>query len=637
MAARPRTLPAAVAPVLVGTALAATGGTFKVAHVPRRAASARCSSRSGRTSPTTTPTRAAAPTPRTGSGPVRVTAGGLVPPRQVLIATYVAFGVAVLAGVYLIATAGWELLLVGAASILAGVLYTGGPRPVRLRGARRGLRVPVLRRRRRRRLLLRADRGARRGRRSCWPCRSGCSPARSSSSTTCATSRPTGGRASARSPCGSAASARADAVRGDDRRRVPSARRCRGCSARCRRGCCCAGWRSRSPCRVVADRADAHRRAGAQRRARRHGAAAARVLRAAVGRAAGLAERGAARGHAGAARAAGAAADGVGRAGASASCCRSGWRGRDGDFGLGEAAPLEPYDGVPLGAVRGGARRLRARCCATPARAPSHAELLAACAAERDLPAGARGDRPRAVGPRRAARRAAGRAPARRGRGGARARSTRRSAPRTARARRRRPRPRRPPGFGCVKVKVGIGDDAGRVAAVRAAVGPDVAIRVDANGAWADAGEALANLRALAPAGLEYAEEPVHGVEALRAVRAAGVVRGRDGRDRGRAGRGRLGRRRRGLPQDRPLRRDHRRAARRARRRGRPARRSTSRRRSTGRSASPPACTWRRRCGRVRVVRAGDARARSPGYERRARAGARRDRGADRPRPARAP
>ena len=60
---------------------------------------------------------------------MRVTAGGLVPPRQVLIATYVAFGVAVLAGTYLIATAGWELLLVGAASILAGVLYTGGPRP----------------------------------------------------------------------------------------------------------------------------------------------------------------------------------------------------------------------------------------------------------------------------------------------------------------------------------------------------------------------------------------------------------------------------------------------------------------------------------------------------------------------------
>jgi 1,4-dihydroxy-2-naphthoate octaprenyltransferase len=62
-------------------------------------------------------------------GPVRVTAGGLVPPRLVLVATYVSFGVAVLAGAYLVAVAGWQLLLVGAASILAGVLYTGGPRP----------------------------------------------------------------------------------------------------------------------------------------------------------------------------------------------------------------------------------------------------------------------------------------------------------------------------------------------------------------------------------------------------------------------------------------------------------------------------------------------------------------------------
>jgi 1,4-dihydroxy-2-naphthoate octaprenyltransferase len=60
---------------------------------------------------------------------VRVTAGGLMPPRTVLLGTYVAFGIAVLAGIYLIAIAGWQLLLVGAASILAGVLYTGGPRP----------------------------------------------------------------------------------------------------------------------------------------------------------------------------------------------------------------------------------------------------------------------------------------------------------------------------------------------------------------------------------------------------------------------------------------------------------------------------------------------------------------------------
>jgi 1,4-dihydroxy-2-naphthoate octaprenyltransferase len=62
-------------------------------------------------------------------GPVRVTAGGLMPPKTVLMGTYVAFGIAVAAGVYLIAVAGWQLLLVGVASIIAGVMYTGGPKP----------------------------------------------------------------------------------------------------------------------------------------------------------------------------------------------------------------------------------------------------------------------------------------------------------------------------------------------------------------------------------------------------------------------------------------------------------------------------------------------------------------------------
>jgi len=62
-------------------------------------------------------------------GPVRVTAGGLLPPRRVLVGTYVAFAIAVATGLYLIALVGLELLVVGVASILAGVLYTGGPRP----------------------------------------------------------------------------------------------------------------------------------------------------------------------------------------------------------------------------------------------------------------------------------------------------------------------------------------------------------------------------------------------------------------------------------------------------------------------------------------------------------------------------
>jgi 1,4-dihydroxy-2-naphthoate polyprenyltransferase len=128
MAARPRTLPAAVAPVLVGTALAATEGTFRPFTFVAAMLGAVFIQIGTNLSNDYSDARRGADT-EDRLGPVRVTAGGLVPPRQVLVATYVAFGLAVAAGAYLIATAGWELLLVGAASILAGVLYTGGPRP----------------------------------------------------------------------------------------------------------------------------------------------------------------------------------------------------------------------------------------------------------------------------------------------------------------------------------------------------------------------------------------------------------------------------------------------------------------------------------------------------------------------------
>jgi 1,4-dihydroxy-2-naphthoate polyprenyltransferase len=128
MAARPRTLPAAVAPVLVGTALAATDGTFHVLRFVATMLGALFIQVGTNLSNDYSDARRGADT-EDRLGPVRVTAGGLVPPRQVLVATAVAFGLAVLVGIYLVVTAGWQLLLVGAASILAGVLYTGGPRP----------------------------------------------------------------------------------------------------------------------------------------------------------------------------------------------------------------------------------------------------------------------------------------------------------------------------------------------------------------------------------------------------------------------------------------------------------------------------------------------------------------------------
>jgi L-Ala-D/L-Glu epimerase len=79
-------------------------------------------------------------------------------------------------------------------------------------------------------------------------------------------------------------------------------------------------------------------------------------------------------------------------------------------------------------------------------------------------------------------------------------------------------------GFDCLKVKVGIGDDAGRVAAVRAAAGPETALRLDANGAWS-VEEAVRAIEVLSPAGLELVEEPTHGLEAVREVRERVAVR----------------------------------------------------------------------------------------------------------------
>jgi 1,4-dihydroxy-2-naphthoate polyprenyltransferase len=128
VAARPRTLPAAVAPVVVGTALAASEGVFRpLVLVAALVGSVFIQVGTNLSNDYSDARRGADTEDRLG--PVRVTSGGLLPPRRVLVGTYVAFGIAAAAGAYLVAVAGWELLLVGAVSILAGVLYTGGPRP----------------------------------------------------------------------------------------------------------------------------------------------------------------------------------------------------------------------------------------------------------------------------------------------------------------------------------------------------------------------------------------------------------------------------------------------------------------------------------------------------------------------------
>jgi len=194
----------------------------------------------------------------------------------------------------------------------------------------------------------------------------------------------------------------------------------------------------------------------------------------------------------------------------------------DGGGGCGEAAPLEAYDGVPAAAVAEALALYAELLREFSADAPGHL-LLDACRREAELPealaavdlalwdrAGKRSGLPVAAllrddhldaVPVNATIGALDRA-------GAAAAAVSAVAE----------------GFACVKLKVGTGDDAGRVAAVRAVLGPAVALRLDANGAW-DVETAVRMIEALAPAGLELVEEPVHGVAAVREVRARVATR----------------------------------------------------------------------------------------------------------------
>lgn len=183
----------------------------------------------------------------------------------------------------------------------------------------------------------------------------------------------------------------------------------------------------------------------------------------------------------------------------------------DGAVGYGEAAPLEGYDGVTADDVRAALEDcapLLAESdgadCAALARACSETAVLPQAAAAVDLAlwdlAGRRAGQPvwRLLGAGEPVPVAVNATIAATDRA-----TAAREAAAAAAA-----------GFGCLKMKVGVGDDAGRLAAVRAAAGTKIKIRLDANGAWSLA-EAVANLRALEPVCLELCEEPVARLDEL--------------------------------------------------------------------------------------------------------------------------
>ena len=129
LAIRPRTLPAAAAGVVMGSALAWADGWFRLdAFLACLGAALLLQIGSNLANDvfdfergTDTPERL---------GPTRVTQAGLLTPRQVKVGMGVVFGLAAVLGLYLAWLGGWPIIAIGVASILAAIAYTGGPFPL---------------------------------------------------------------------------------------------------------------------------------------------------------------------------------------------------------------------------------------------------------------------------------------------------------------------------------------------------------------------------------------------------------------------------------------------------------------------------------------------------------------------------
>jgi 1,4-dihydroxy-2-naphthoate octaprenyltransferase len=133
IAARPATLPAAVSPVLVGTAVAIHARHFAAGPFVAALVAAVLIQIGTNLANDLFDFHKGADT-AARLGPTRVTQSGLISPREVGRALFVTFGAAVVVGLYLVAVGGVPILLVGLASIASGVLYTGGPFPLGYHG-----------------------------------------------------------------------------------------------------------------------------------------------------------------------------------------------------------------------------------------------------------------------------------------------------------------------------------------------------------------------------------------------------------------------------------------------------------------------------------------------------------------------
>ncbi len=132
MAARPRTLSAAVSPVLVGTAIAHRAGALRPLPALLALLASLFIQIGTNFANDYSDFKRGADANRLG--PARVTQSGLVAPGTVKLAAWIAFGISGVLGIGLAALSGWPVIAIGVASVAAGWLYTGGPWPLGYHG-----------------------------------------------------------------------------------------------------------------------------------------------------------------------------------------------------------------------------------------------------------------------------------------------------------------------------------------------------------------------------------------------------------------------------------------------------------------------------------------------------------------------
>jgi 1,4-dihydroxy-2-naphthoate polyprenyltransferase len=128
LATRPRTLPASAAPVIVAGAAAFYDQVFRL-DITLFALAASILLQIGANFANDVFDYHKGADNEHRLGPLRVTQAGLLTPREMYAGMFVVFGLATLAGIYLISQAGLPILLIGIFAILAAIAYTGGPLP----------------------------------------------------------------------------------------------------------------------------------------------------------------------------------------------------------------------------------------------------------------------------------------------------------------------------------------------------------------------------------------------------------------------------------------------------------------------------------------------------------------------------